>query len=116
PGRRRRRALGRPARVRRSDKGHPEVCSVFDYHKVFTRERAAEIEQGCRDAALGCVECKKILMASLKTLLEPMRIRREELLKKPDTVRFVIEDGNRRASEAAEKTMIEVREALRLVP
>ena len=105
-----------PARVRRSDKGHPEVCSVFDYHKVFTRERAAEIEQGCRDAALGCVECKKILMASLKTLLEPMRIRREELLKKPDTVRFVIEDGNRRASEAAEKTMIEVREALRLVP
>jgi len=105
-----------PARVRRSDKGHPEVCSVFDYHKVFTPDRTGEIETGCRSAALGCVECKKILAASLKALLDPMRQRRADLLARTDYVRSVIEDGNRRAAAVAEETMKEVRAALKIVP
>jgi len=105
-----------PARVRRSDKGHPEICSVFDYQKVFTPERIPEIESGCRAATLGCVECKKILAASLKALLDPMRARRAEILKKLNYVRNVIEEGNRRAAAEAEKTMRQVREALRVVP
>lgn len=105
-----------PARVRRSDKGHPEICSVFDYQKVFTPERTSEIESGCRAATLGCVDCKKILAASLKALLDPMRARRAEILKNPDHVRNVIEEGNRRAAAEAEKTMMAVREALRIAP
>jgi len=103
-----------PARVRRDDKGHPEVCSVFDYHKVFTIERTGEIAEGCRKATLGCVDCKKILSKGLNELLEPMRVRRGELTNNPDYVRDVIETGNRRASEEAEETMKRVREALNL--
>jgi len=104
-----------PARVKRSDKGHPEVCSVFDYQKVFTQERIQEIADGCRNASLGCVECKKTLAASLNTLLEPMRLRRREISAKPEYIQSVIEDGNRRAASVAEETMIEVRRALKLV-
>jgi tryptophanyl-tRNA synthetase len=104
-----------PARVKRSDKGHPEVCSVFDYQKVFTPERIHEIGEGCRDAALGCVDCKKILAASLNALLEPMRERRKELMANPDHIQDVIMDGNKRAAAEAEKTMVEVRRILKLV-
>jgi len=104
-----------PARVRRNDKGHPEVCSVFDYQKVFTPDRIQEIMDGCRNASLGCVDCKKILAGSLNSLLNPMRERRAELLKKPDYIRDVIEEGNRRATQTAESTMVEVRRALKLM-
>jgi len=105
-----------PARVHRTDKGHPKVCSVFDYQKVFSPERTSEIESGCHSAALGCVECKKILASSLKAILDPMRARRAEILKKPDYVSNVIEEGNRRAAAEAEKTMIRVRGALKIAP
>lgn len=104
-----------PARVRRSDKGHPEVCSVFDYHKVFTPSKTKEIDKGCREATLGCVQCKKMLAASLNELLEPMRERRKNLVSRPEYVRDVIEEGNRKASEEAERTMVEVRKALNMV-
>jgi tryptophanyl-tRNA synthetase len=104
-----------PARVKRMDKGHPDVCSVFDYQKVFTQERIREIADGCRNASLGCVECKKMLAASLNALLEPMRSRRREFSAKPDYVQAIIQEGNRRAASVAEETMTEVRRALKLV-
>jgi len=104
-----------PARVKRSDKGHPDICSVFDYQKVFTQDRSQEIADGCPNASLGCVDCKKILAASLNTLLEPMRSRRLEFSAKPDYVQAIMEEGNRRAALVAEETMIEVRRALKLV-
>lgn len=104
-----------PARVKRTDKGHPEVCSVFDYQKVFTPERIREIADDCREASMGCVDCKKILAASLNALLEPMRERRKELMANPDHIRDVIREGNKRASSEAEKTMIDVRRVLKLV-
>ncbi len=104
-----------PARVRRNDKGHPEVCSVFDYHRAFTQERIDEIATNCRSAATGCVECKKMLAASLNTLLEPMREKRAKLIADPDYVKGVIADGNCHAAAEAEKTMERVREALKLI-
>ena len=104
-----------PARVKRADKGHPEVCSVFDYQKVFTPERIQEIADGCRDASIGCVDCKKILSASLNALLEPMRERRKELMANPDHIQDVIREGNKRAATQAEKTMVDVRRVLKLV-
>ncbi len=105
-----------PARVRKTDAGHPEVCSVFDYHKVFNPDRTDEIADGCRNATIGCVACKKILAASLNTVLEPMRARRADLMNRPDYLKQVIEDGNRRAFEEAERTMAVVRPALNLTP
>ncbi|MBN1902321.1 tryptophan--tRNA ligase [Candidatus Sumerlaeota bacterium] len=104
-----------PARVKRTDKGHPEVCSVFDYQKVFTPDRIQEIADGCRQATLGCVDCKKTLAKSLNALLDPMRKRREEILAKPDYIQDVIREGNKRAAIEAEKTMVEARRILKMV-
>lgn len=101
-----------PARIRRDDKGHPEVCSVFDYHKVFTRDRMMEIDKGCREATLGCVDCKKILAKSLNDMLDPMRQRREEILAKEGYLTEVIEDGCNKARDEAEEMMVEVRDRL----
>jgi tryptophanyl-tRNA synthetase len=104
-----------PARVRRSDKGHPEVCSVFDYHKVFTdKAKVEEIDRGCRGAEIGCVACKKLLVESLNTLMDPFREKRQEYEAKPDEVKKIIEEGNEKARETAEATMKEVRAALKM--
>lgn len=103
-----------PARVRRSDPGHPEVCSVYSYHEVFTTARKEEIARDCRSAALGCVQCKKDLAASINGVLEPMRERRAPFEARPDRVRDVVEAGNAKARATAEATMIEFREMLHL--
>ncbi len=103
-----------PARVKRSDKGHPNVCSVFDYHKVFTPSRREEIEHACREAEIGCVACKNILADSLNNLLEPFREKRRELEANPARIKEVITAGDDQAREAAENTMKEVRAALKL--
>ncbi|MCX7016709.1 MAG: tryptophan--tRNA ligase [Candidatus Sumerlaeota bacterium] len=103
-----------PARVRRYDLGHPEVCSVFDYHKHFNKREEPQIAEGCRAGTLGCVDCKKRLAAVLNEMLEPMRAKRAELEAKPKRVERVMADGAERAREAATKTMAQVRQAMRL--
>jgi len=103
-----------PARVRRNDPGHPEVCSVFDFHKHFNKSEEPQIAEGCRAGTLGCVDCKMRLAAVVNDMLEPMRQKRAELEAKPKLVDRVIADGGERAREAAVKTMDQVRRAMRL--
>lgn len=103
-----------PARVRRTDPGHPEVCSVYAYHEVFTSARKEEIARDCRAATLGCVQCKKDLASSINSVLEPMRERRAPYEAKPARVREVVESGNARARKTAEATMVEFRDMLHL--
>ena len=103
-----------PARVRRNDPGHPEVCSVYAYHEVFTPDQKETIGEECRAASIGCVDCKMNLAGSINTLLEPMRERRGKFEGRPGAVEEVIEEGNRRARAAAQETMREVRETLHL--
>ncbi len=104
-----------PARKRRNDPGNPDVCPVFDFHKVFspgeTREWAAE---GCRTAGIGCIECKSALADNLLARIEPVAKKRRELEKHPDDVRDVFEEGAKHAREVAEQTMIDVRSAIKL--
>lgn len=104
-----------PDRVKRTDPGNPDVCSVCQYQKVFNPEKAEELLEGCRTAAIGCVDCKRHLAESINELLEPMRKKRAELEKKPKLVDSVLKHGNRKASEFAQKTMEEVRKALGLL-
>ncbi len=69
-----------PARKRRTDPGNPDVCPVGDYHKVFSDEnRIAEVDQGCRSAGIGCIECKMWLFESLQKKVGPIYERRQEL-------------------------------------
>jgi tryptophanyl-tRNA synthetase len=104
-----------PQRVRRDDPGDPDVCNVFSMHKIFSQqEEVAMINVECRRAGIGCVDCKKIFARNLNAHLEPFRARREELAATPGYVKGVLDEGARRARAIAEKTMVEVREAVGL--
>ncbi len=108
------RAVTDPARIHPQDKGHPEVCVVFAYHKVFNSGEVKDIEERCRNGLIGCVPCKKRLTAVLNQFLEPIRARRAELEKNPDTVWDVLQNGTKRARTEGEKTMALVREAVKI--
>lgn len=104
-----------PARIRRTDPGHPEVCNVFSMHKIFSPPEEIEmVERDCRTAALGCVDCKKLFAQNLNTHLEPFRAKRVEIASRPGYVKEVLNAGAGRARVIAEKTMEEVREAVQL--
>ena len=104
-----------PARVRREDPGNPEVCPVFDLHKVFsdveTQERAAD---GCRTAGIGCIECKGWLAEGVVKELAPIQERRRYYEAHLDEVAGILEDGARRARERAGVTMGQVRRVVGL--
>ncbi len=102
-----------PARVRRSDPGDPDKCPVGDLHKVFsTPETMAKVYEGCRTAGIGCIECKGWAADALVQLLAPIQERRASITK-PEALEILYE-GSRRAEQRAEKTMIEVREAMKM--
>jgi tryptophanyl-tRNA synthetase len=106
-------AVTDPQKVRKGDPGRPEVCLVFTYHKKFNPDPIPEIESGCRSGELGCVPCKKMLSEALSEYLEEFREKRDALVADPDRVRDIVEDGDRRAREAAVETMTLVREAMK---
>jgi tryptophanyl-tRNA synthetase len=104
-----------PARIRRTDPGNPDVCNVFSFHKMFSSaDEISIVNTECRRAGIGCVDCKKLMAKNLNASLVPFRARREEIARKPDEVWNVLNDGARRASILAEKTMEEVRAAIGL--
>lgn len=104
-----------PARVRKTDPGDPEKCSVWDYHKVFTpKERHAEIVDNCTGAKWGCIPCKKVLYEAIAEHFAPARDRRADMEAHPDYWKDVLLEGNKTARERARQTMERVREALNL--
>jgi tryptophanyl-tRNA synthetase len=104
-----------PQRARRSDPGNPDICNVFSFHEIYTdAHRVKRIDDECRSAGIGCVDCKKLMAENLKTALGPIRTKREELQANRHLVEQVIEDGNNRARSIAEKTMAEVKGVLRI--
>jgi tryptophanyl-tRNA synthetase len=103
-----------PARIKKDDLGHPEVCTVFAFHKVFNEEGVQETESLCKSGGIGCVQCKKNLAAKMSCTLTPIYERRQDLLQKPGYIREVVENGNVRARITAQKTMVEVRKAMKI--
>ena len=102
-------------RVRRSDPGHPENCTVCKYQTVFNPEQAPSLHEGCRTATIGCIDNKKALATAINNLLEPMRERRSYYESHPDELEDILETGTARARAEAQATMEIVRERLRLV-
>ncbi len=102
-----------PARVYRKDEGHPEVCGVFAYHGIFSSEDCGEIASSCREALVGCSDCKKKLSAAIIRSLEPVREKRSDIENKPGLIRDVLADGAHRAAVAAGETMELVKKAMR---
>jgi tryptophanyl-tRNA synthetase len=102
-----------PARVRRSDAGNPDVCPVGDLHKIFSsKETMAKVNEGCRSASIGCIECKGWAADALVQLLNPMQQRRKKFEENPRLAWDILEAGSERARQAANETMDDARSAM----
>jgi tryptophanyl-tRNA synthetase len=102
-----------PARVRRTDTGDPDKCPVGDLHKVFSSpEIMAKVEQGCRSAGIGCIECKGWVADNLVQVLKPIQERRASFSEAQ--VREILADGSRCACARAKETMRQVYAAMQM--
>jgi tryptophanyl-tRNA synthetase len=102
-----------PARKRRTDPGNPDVCPVYDWHKLFSPSETLKwAAEGCRSAGIGCIECKAAMADNLIKWITPVRARREEYAAHPAKVLQILDDGSAKAREVAQTTMSRVREAV----
>jgi tryptophanyl-tRNA synthetase len=108
-----------PARKRRTDKGNPDICPVYDWHKLFPvvetkekRERLERINRECRSAEIGCIDCKALMADALIEWIAPIRERRAEYSANPENVLRLLDEGSKRAQVTASATMKRVREAV----
>ncbi|MEO8441822.1 MAG: tryptophan--tRNA ligase [Betaproteobacteria bacterium] len=104
-----------PARVKRTDPGDPEKCPVWQLHLVYSDEpRKQWVQEGCRSAGIGCLECKQPVIDGVLAELKPMRERAQRYLDDPTLVRSIIADGCEKAQKLADETMRDVRSAMGL--
>ena len=104
-----------PARVRRTDPGDPDKCPVWQLHCIYSDEKTKDwVQEGCKSAGIGCIECKQPLVESIGKTLVPIRERAQQYIDDPALVRNIIADGNDRARKLASETMRDVREAMGL--
>jgi tryptophanyl-tRNA synthetase len=104
-----------PARVKRSDPGDPDKCPVWQFHLVYSDEPTKSwVQQGCRTAGIGCLECKQPVIDKVLAEQAPMRERAQKYLDDPTLVRNIVADGCDKARDLARETMREVREAMGL--
>jgi tryptophanyl-tRNA synthetase len=104
-----------PARIRRTDKGNPDVCPVFDFHKIFSAEKVIkQVDTDCRTAAIGCIDCKRQVADAMVERLSPIWEKRRTLLKNPEQTQEIVEEGRNRASRVANQTMQEVKAAMKI--
>ena len=104
-----------PQRARRSDPGDPDVCNVYDFHKLYSpADLVSDIDGECRGAEIGCVDCKKSMATHLIRYLGPLREKRHYYEARPERVEEIIAAGNDRAGMVARQTMAEVRTAMKI--
>ncbi len=104
-----------PARVKRTDAGDPSRCPVWEFHKVYsTPEVRGWVEQGCKSAGIGCLECKQPVIDGMLKEQQPMLVRAEPYVANPRIVRDIVDAGTERARVVARETMRDVREAMGL--
>jgi tryptophanyl-tRNA synthetase len=106
-----------PARKRRTDPGNPDVCPVFDWHKLFSTEerdpgRQAWVRQGCTTAGIGCIDCKSAMAENLIKWIEPIRNRRLQYENDPKAALKILDEGSEKARQSAQQTMQRVRNAI----
>lgn len=102
-----------PQRLQRKDPGRPEVCNLYEFHKLMSPVDIQErVAHQCRAAEIGCVDDKKLLAQIISDYLEPMRQRRAALDADRDTVFDILLEGSRKARERTAETMELVRSAM----
>ena len=102
-----------PARKRRTDPGNPDVCPVYDWHKLFSPQQTLDwAAQGCRTAGIGCIECKEAMAENLIKWIAPVRARRRQYEEQPERVQEILAEGSVQARKTAVQTMSRVRNAV----
>jgi len=106
-----------PARKRRTDPGNPDVCPVYDWHKLFSTEerdkgRLAWVRHGCTTAGIGCIDCKSAMAENLTKWITPVREKRLDYEAHPKKALEILDQGSAKARESAKQTMQRVREAI----
>ncbi|WP_026186013.1 tryptophan--tRNA ligase [Thioalkalivibrio thiocyanodenitrificans] len=104
-----------PARVRRTDPGEPEKCPVWSLHQVYSDDSTRQwVQEGCRSAGIGCLECKQPVIDAVRAELRPIQERAREYESDPSAVRTIINEGCEAARDMARDTLDEVRRAMGL--
>jgi len=104
-----------PARVRRTDPGNPDICPVFDFHKIYSPAPIIErVNRECRTAEIGCIDCKKLVADAMVEKLKPIWEARLRLQSDPKRVEGIVEAGTVRAKTVSAETLQEVKEAMKL--
>jgi tryptophanyl-tRNA synthetase len=105
-----------PARIRRTDPGDPDKCPVWDLHKIFSdADTHAWVQEGCRSAGIGCLDCKKRLADAVVVEITAIRQRAQEFEENRDLVRGIIAEGCEKARDVARQTLEEVQQAMGMV-
>lgn len=101
-----------PLKIKKDDSGHPDGCVVFAFHEIFNKERKKR-EEECKDGLMSCVACKKQLMEMLSEFMRPLTEKRKIVMSDKTYLRNIINNGSQKAMETAQKTMLEIRRALK---
>ena len=104
-----------PARIKKTDPGHPEVCTVYTYHTFYNEAEKEEVACSCKAGTIGCVACKKQLAAKLDAFMEPLRERRAQFAAQPKLIDDVLAHGREKAGKAAQATMEQVKTVMGIV-
>ena len=109
-------ALTDKNRIHPTDKGNPEICTIYSYHKAFSNDTLIkETEYDCKNGKIGCVKCKENLFEVIKALLEPMNERRAYYLKNKDEIWDILFTGTKKAKITASETIKEVKESMKIL-
>ena len=93
------------SRIHKTDPGNPNVCTVFNYQKIYNASIIEELGYNCKKGTIGCINCKNKLISALDNLLSPFREKRAEILKKPSFIDDVLREGQLQASKQADETI-----------
>ena len=107
-------ALTDTKKIRKGDKGNPDVCVVYAYHKIFSVGQEPEIRKSCQSGALGCADCKQCLHKNVSNYLKPLQEVRNSYSKQPDKVKEIVMAGTKKAKAKAEETMRLVKEKMKI--
>lgn len=104
-----------PQRMRRNDPGNPDICNVFEFHKLYTDQTTVQqIDKQCRQAEIGCVACKKIMAENLIKALAPLHEKRQYYESHPEIVDQIMAAGGAKARRMAGETMAQVKDVLKM--
>ncbi len=105
-------AITDPARIKVTDKGHPDICNIYKYHLAFNQAEAGDIEKHCRQGKIGCVACKKRVAENINAFLDPIREKRAFFEARPSIIKVALRAGIERTLKESRETISLVREAM----